>query len=295
MGAQFNDAFNRVDQFISANPQVFSSLNGRQTLEKLYETNKGLFDSLDAAARNDIGYNNIWDYQLQHGESPISNLNRFANAPPMELPRPEHTPLATDELIQQEVAKRQQAELQNRLDQLYSRAQESGTRGINEQFLPIRSRAVAEEAALGRLRSPVSTETLGRIDQQQGLALSQLVGQLAGQKASGQLDVSKTIENLLAGDREGERRARQFGQELDFRRLGLENSIAQSNADRALRERLGLATLNANEPSGFDKNLARAGQAAGVFGNFLNLYNNPAVQNGDSRAKILSLFGGAVI
>lgn len=144
-----------------------------------------------------------------------------------------------ESIAQNEALRRNEAQLQKTLADIFGKAEQAGVERINEQFIPARQKAIAEEAALGRLTSPVSIVPLSKIDQQKQLAMSQLFGDIAGQKAAGQLDVSKTIESILASEREAARQGKQFEQELGLRREGLAAQTRAGDLDRMIQQQLG--------------------------------------------------------
>src|SRR3990167_7277150 len=85
--------------------------------------------------------------------------------------------------LQSEVAKRTEANLAKRLQDIYNQVFNQGAQDISDQFNPIRKRQISEERALGRLTSPGSIPGLSRIDEAQGKAISNLSSNLAGQRA----------------------------------------------------------------------------------------------------------------
>lgn len=127
-------------------------------------------------------------------------------------------PKTTEEQIQAEALKRSGGILQGKLDQAYSDAATYGGNLIDNKFAGDRSKAISEEAALGRLRSPVSlTEgsAIPTVDRNRSNAYATLYSGLAGQRAGAQTDIAKTIESLLAGERRAGEQVNQFGQSMD--------------------------------------------------------------------------------
>lgn len=154
--------------------------------------------------------------------------------------------------VQEEAQKRSGAELAKRLDEIFGKVETAGVERIDRQFIPARRKLVAEEAALGRLRSPISIESVGRLDEQRNMALSQLIGNIASQRASGELDVSKTIEGLLSGERDAERRGREFQQDLGFRKQGLSDQIRLARDKLSQDRELTYAGFGANRDKDAD-------------------------------------------
>lgn len=105
------------------------------------------------------------------------------------------------------------------ISKLYDPLEKFGTEVVGRQFAPLRQRAIEEEAALGRLRSGVSAaqgSPIQQIDVEEGRALSEVIGNLLGQKAVGTLDLTKFGETLSAGERRAREAQNQFIQTLGF-------------------------------------------------------------------------------
>lgn len=164
---------------------------------------------------------------------------QFAD-PYIQFNQDELTP-ADNTAVEKEIADRE-AGLSGRLDEIFKRSEAGVTDRINRQFDDIRGKAVAEEAALGRRGSPASRYTTNAIDVERGRSLSDAIASLAGQRATGELDVSKAIEGILAGERRAKEAGSQFNKELGLRRMGLDESTRQFDLNRGLQERgFGLA------------------------------------------------------
>lgn len=121
--------------------------------------------------------------------------------------------------VQQEVAKRQQSNVQQVMDRLFGSAREAGRQNILGDSAEKRKKLIAEENALGRLQSPVSIPTLARQDDATAKALALFEGQLAGQQANQQTDIVKFIEDLLGRESQFARSFAQQGSQFD-RTLG---------------------------------------------------------------------------
>lgn len=145
--------------------------------------------------------------------------------------------------IQEEAQKIAESELNKRLGEIFGTIEKQGVERIERQFIPARQKLLAEEAALGRLTSPTSITNLSKLDEQKNLALGELFGGLAAQRAKGELDVAGTIQTLLAGEREAERRGKEFESTLALRREELAQQKAESEADRQLKRLLGLEDI----------------------------------------------------
>lgn len=107
--------------------------------------------------------------------------------------------------------------LEDKLSGIYDRLEESAGGRIARRFAPLRSRAIEEEASLGRLRSPISLDPNSPIQQQDKLqaeALSDTIGNIMQQRATGELDIAR----IGQGERQMAQQADQFGRTLSLDR-----------------------------------------------------------------------------
>ena len=112
-------------------------------------------------------------------------------------------------------------------NKIYDMVQNQAVESNRRAFAPLRTRAAEEEAALGRLRSPVSAapeSAVNNIDVQEGNSLSGIISNIMGQKASNTLDFSKFNETLGAGERRAGEAESQFARNLATNR----NQFAQT-------------------------------------------------------------------
>ena len=129
-----------------------------------------------------------------------------------------------------EIEKTTNDDLQKRMDAIFGAVETAGTQKIDEQAAAQRRRAVAEEMALGRGTSRAAFapgSRISQVDTGRNNAMTQLFGNIATQKASGQLDVAKTIRDILS-------REKMFGQEIDFNRDKLLAGINENAENRGL-------------------------------------------------------------
>lgn len=167
-----------------------------------------------------------------------------------------------EEILQEEVAKRMQSRMQTGLDDTYANLFGVAGRGINDIFDPQRENAVAEEARLGRLRSPQSIVGLSRIDTDRNRAMADIFGKLQGQKAQDQLGVSRSIEEILQGERNAGRQESQFGRSLDLQRSNAQQQNTLNLMNLQNQWQMGVANREAQEEDGW----GRFGQVAGGIG-----------------------------
>lgn len=173
---------------------------------------------------------------------PGTKASDFFINPPVPPPTSTPTPISTPDISGQPTAAdaAQQDFLQKQLDKIYGTVQTQGENAIDQEFIPSRQKAIAEEAALGRLTSPLSVVPLSRLDQSKQLALGNLYGNIAGQKASGQIDVAKTIDTILNARKDAAQQNQQFLQDLNLRKDTLNQQSNQFTQQLDLDKLLGL-------------------------------------------------------
>ena len=186
------------------------------------------------------------------------------------------------------------------LEQIFGARQADGIQGIEQQFAPIRSKQIAEEAALGRLRSPISIPTISKIDEQKAQAISNLIRGFGAERGRAEVGLESElaerlrrarefgVETGLRGREQGFRerasladilqRGQQFDQTFglqkeQFREQGRQFDIGQTGAEeeRRLARQLGEAQAEASRPSGLSEItgiLGGIGQVAGGIGSF---------------------------
>lgn len=128
---------------------------------------------------------------------------------------------------EQDAATQREQEVRSRFDQIYPQLESGLASKINAQFVPARQKLISEEKALGRLDSPASIVPLSNLDASRENAMAQGLGGLAAQRASGETDLAKTLETVLAGDRRAGEDVTQFNQGLGLARQGLAEKARQ--------------------------------------------------------------------
>ncbi len=134
---------------------------------------------------------------------------------------------------------------------------QAATRGIDQfrqALAPQRSNLISEEAALGRLDSPVARASLDRFDAQGNQGISSMLASLAGQQAQG-----------YQGNQ-------QFNQTLGFDRDKLSQQMAQFNAQLGFdREKAAQQQrqFEDQQPSGLDKGFGYAKTASDIWKNVM--------------------------
>lgn len=151
-------------------------------------------------------------------------------------------------------------------NKIYDMVQNQAVESNRRAFAPLRTRAAEEEAALGRLRSPVSAapgSAINNIDVQEGNSLSSIIQGILGQKASNTLDFSKFNETLGAGERRaGEAESQfsrnlatnrnQFNQTLNFNKENQDTQNALNNKQLSIAEMIGRAQAKGKERDWLD-------------------------------------------
>jgi len=135
------------------------------------------------------------------------------------------------------------------INELYAPLEQYATNQVRQQFAPLRARAVDEEAALGRLRSGVARDPgsmIGQVDANQGNALSSVIGNILGQKASGTLDLGKFNAGLDLSKQQLAQSQNQFMQNLGFNQNQFNQTIGlqkqqYADAQDLQRQQLNLA------------------------------------------------------
>lgn len=159
--------------------------------------------------------------------------------------------------MQQEATNPPVDPLQARADQyrvqnegLWNRYTDQATNKFNEEMGRKRGKLLSDEIAAGRGGSPVSNYTTGEFDRNAGMSLSSMLGDISKQQAMGQVDLSKTIENIRNGQD-------QFNKTYDLEKNQFQAKINEGQADRLLSQDLARAKMqhdtDMNTPDDFQK------------------------------------------
>lgn len=179
---------------------------------------------------------------------------------------------------EQEAGAKREAELRARFDAIMPHLEAGLAQKINQQFIPARQKLLSEEKALGRLDSPVSIVPLSNLDAQRENAMGAGLGQLAAQRAAGEMDFAKTLENMLAGERRAGEQVTQFNQGLGLQRQGLAERARMFNdqlgfdRENAIQDRI--LKGKAIEAGRNDKDLLdKVGQGFGIANSAMNFFS----------------------
>lgn len=159
-------------------------------------------------------------------------------------------------------------DLNSKLEQYYGGASQYAQDAIDREYNKQKINVANDLAGAGVLSSGVSRYSLNDLEGQRGQANASAQASLASQKAAGQVDLSKTIENILAGQRGLQQGANQFQQNLQFSKNQYQNQQDLQNRQLDLASQLGKAQANANQSGPLDyAGLALGGLGAlGSFG-----------------------------
>jgi hypothetical protein len=165
--------------------------------------------------------------------------------------------------------------LNKQLDELYGLGKEKTTQDIEDAYGLQKRNVVNDLAGQGMLTQPTSRLTLNELEASKGKSLSQALASLAGDRARGSLDLSKTIETLLANERGAKEQSRQFGMDYGLRKRAtgaaeeesaFNRRIAQQQID--LAKKLGQMQANASKPNLFSSALGGATGGATIGSKF---------------------------
>lgn len=258
MADRMSQALNAARAWVSTHPDQFGGVEPANVVAHLGVVNRPLWENLKAAYEAEVGNTgrgvtgkggetvNEWGFRNpQIGQELSTALPN--QAPPAPPAPPPAAPVPDNSGANQAQGAADEQALAKRLDEIFGAVQSQGEQNIESEFIPARQKAIAEEAALGRLTSPVSIAPLARLDQSKQLALGNLYGNIAGQKASGEVDVSKTIQAILQSKADAARQASQFSQDLDLRKQVLGEQANEFNQKLDLDRLLGLSQVEASK------------------------------------------------
>lgn len=149
--------------------------------------------------------------------------------------------------------------LNDQLNKYYNDAAGYVTNNVNDQYAKQKTTMADELASQGLLGQGTSRYSLNALEGSKNQALSQGLAGLAGQKAAGQMDISKTIEGILQGQRSLNQNQNQFQQNLQFSK-----NQAQNQQD-LLNRQLGLAGAIGKAQAGAQSNDGLSGAAGGAL------------------------------
>lgn len=138
--------------------------------------------------------------------------------------------------IQSEIESRQKG-LAERLQQIYGQQREALKGSVEESYGEQKGNIVKDLAGQGMLyNQPGSRGILDRLEAAKGRSLTQGMASLAGTQATGETDIAKTIEGLLANERRAGEESKRFGMEYGLANNKLQQIVDQASQDRALQK-----------------------------------------------------------
>lgn len=246
------DTWGEIKRAIRDRPDLYASgSNVGQIYETLKNTNPALYERM----LNEFALESPRPFEKQAMENELTrelgfreeDLDRKRKADEYAKTQADNeakakTQAEQDALVQQEVARRTQSNLNDAYNRIYGQMEEAGTNSINRDYGAQRKKQIEEEAALGRLRSPASIVPLSRIDDSRQNALSNFIASLNSQRAEKQYNLASTLEQLLQN--------RDINnQELGFKNKSLGESARQFNDTLNLqqqRDRQGQINYDSN-------------------------------------------------
>ena len=145
--------------------------------------------------------------------------------------------------VESGIEKRLGEDYEKKVGGLYDRVRESLKQDIEESYGEQKGAIARDLAGQGMLyNQPASRGVFDRLEQAKGKSTAQALASISGQQASGSVDVAKTVESLLAGERRAGEESRRFGQNYLLNKRALDESIDELGYQRGLgREALGVA------------------------------------------------------
>src|SRR3990167_1973537 len=127
-------------------------------------------------------------------------------------------------------------------EQLFQAAKAQTERDAEEAYTPQKRGLVEDLAAQNQLGQRNSRFSLDALEAAKSKGLASALGNVAVARAQGGLDIGKTAQTLLAGQRSLDQQARQYGLDFGLRRQMFNKEIDDSSYERGLkRQQMGLA------------------------------------------------------
>ena len=179
--------------------------------------------------------------------------------------------------------------MRSNLSSLFQQARQGGIDAIDAEFIPMRKKAISEEAALGRLRSPVSIASIGQVDANRNRSISQLIAGLADKQASEESFLERTLSNnsltqrlsdrdfllkRLGLQQDKDKTAEQIA--LDTKKLNAQIEANYESARQAERDRL------TREKTGQKDTLDKVQQGTNIASDLSSIYGNTKTKTGSS-------------
>lgn len=177
--------------------------------------------------------------------------------------KPEDIPISDNNYLQQQKQISADSGLTKRIDDIYNQQYETGKANIDQDFGQQRQKAIEEEAALGRLRSPASIPVISNVDNSRSKALSQFAGQLGAQRAGQEFGLSQYLDQAarnslqqkkqnLFNQQESTRNLQAGRQGLDFQKQGLGQQLMLGITGLNNSRILGEKSLEPQNPNTLD-------------------------------------------
>lgn len=143
--------------------------------------------------------------------------------------------------------------LSQQLDKLYQTGRESLVKGYDEEIYgPGKQNTVNDLSAQGMLNNPNSRYALNALEANRGRDISRGMTTLEGQRAQGNIDLSKTIEGLLQQNKDRAQSAFQFGKTFGANRDDTAFNQGMKRKELDIAGQLGRAQANAGKRDWMD-------------------------------------------
>lgn len=271
MAQQFDLATQNSAKFIKDNPGLFNGITPGNVLGQLGVVNPGLFGQLQNAYNSEgVGKGSLTEWGQQNVNYGQGLLDpKFNNGAYLPAETPNAVVQPTTDTIDPfyQDAQDRVNQLQASSDAAYEQAGQGLAQQIQNTTAPGRSKVISEEAALGRLDSPVSIPQLGRYDEGVTNSIGSGLTQLKANQASGDVSLAKTISDILGSQASAKQSSDEFGRALNER--GRQFDLSHQLESILGQNKANLDARNAEESqvSGFDQNLNRANTASSILSN----------------------------
>lgn len=143
--------------------------------------------------------------------------------------------------------------LNDQLDKIYNTGKQNYVKSYDENvYAPAKESAVNDLAGQNLLTQPNSRFALDKVESNRGRDISSGLNTLESNRATGAVDLGKTIENLLQGQQQISNQNSQFNKSLNLTQDQIDTQNALNNRQLSLADRLGQLNANANKPGWMD-------------------------------------------
>lgn len=164
--------------------------------------------------------------------------------------------------------------LNDQLDKIYQTGKENYVKSYDQNvYAPAKEGAVNDLAGQGMLTQPNSRFSLDKIESNRGRDISSGLNTLESNRATGAIDLGKTIENLLQGQQQIQNQNSQFNKGLSFQQNNADMQNMYNEKQLSLADRLGRLQAEASKPGWDDKVLAGLSGARSAASTGASIYS----------------------